>query len=152
MQGHLDGLVGYASDFDSLRSWSHGMWVWALCQALCWQCGAWSLLWILSASALLPISVSLSLSLSLSTINIIFFLNVEYVGAPVWASDAWFQLRSWSHTSDQTLHWTLCWAWSLLKILSLPPLFPSHPLLSLSLSLKTNKQTNKQKECRIYVE
>ena len=46
-----------------LESWSHGSWVWALHQALCWQCGA-------CFRSSVSCSLSLSLSLSLSKINI----------------------------------------------------------------------------------
>ena len=47
-----------------LRSWSRCSWVQALCHALCWQLGAWSLLQILSPSLSAPphlCSASLSL-------------------------------------------------------------------------------------------
>ena len=45
-----------------LRSWSHGSWVPAPCQALCWQLRAWSLLQILSLSCSLPLPCSYSVS------------------------------------------------------------------------------------------
>ena len=38
-----------------LRSRSHSSWVWALCQALCWQLRAWSLLQILHLPPFLPL-------------------------------------------------------------------------------------------------
>ena len=49
-----------------LRSWSHGPWVQALCRALCWPLGAWSLLGRLCLTLSLPLSCSHALSLSLS--------------------------------------------------------------------------------------
>ena len=55
-----------------LRSWSHGSWVRAPHQALCWQLRAWSLLWILCPPLSLPLPYSRSLSSSLSKIHIIF--------------------------------------------------------------------------------
>ena len=48
-----------------LRSWSHGPWVQAPCQALCWQLRAWSLLGFCVSLSLCP-SPAHSLSLSLS--------------------------------------------------------------------------------------
>ena len=61
MPGWLSGL----SIQFHLRSWSHHLWVKALCQALCWQLRAWSLLWILCLhlSLTLPCSCSVSLCL-----------------------------------------------------------------------------------------
>ena len=60
-----------------LRSWSHGWWVRALCQALCWQLRVWNLLWILCLP--LPLSLPLphlcSVCLSLSKINMKKFKN-----------------------------------------------------------------------------
>ena len=47
------------------QSWSHGLWVRALCQALCWQLRAWSLLWILCFPLSLSFPCSHCLSLSL---------------------------------------------------------------------------------------
>ena len=50
-----------------VRSRSHSLLVWALCQALCWQLRFWSLLQILClrlSLLLLPCSCSVSLSLS----------------------------------------------------------------------------------------
>ena len=55
-----------------LSSLSPSSWLWALCQALCWQLRAWSLLQILClllSAPLLPI-LCLSLSLSKKKINI----------------------------------------------------------------------------------
>ena len=46
-----------------LRSWSHGLWVHALHQALCWQLRAWSLLHILCLPLFLPLAHSHSVSL-----------------------------------------------------------------------------------------
>ena len=50
-----------------LRSWSHSLWVWALCRALCWQLRAWRLphiliLCLLSLSSPCLLIVCLSLS------------------------------------------------------------------------------------------
>ena len=45
-----------------LRSWSHGLWVWASHQVLGWQLRAWKLLWILC----LPLSLCPSLACVLS--------------------------------------------------------------------------------------
>ena len=59
------GWLSWLSVWLQLRSWSSSLWVWALCGALCWQLGAWSLFQILSVSLLHSCSVSLSLSLSL---------------------------------------------------------------------------------------
>ena len=52
-----------------LGSWSHGSWVWALHQAMCWQLRAWSLLLILWLPLSLPLPCSRSVSLCLSKIN-----------------------------------------------------------------------------------
>ena len=49
------GWLSWLSDRLRLRSWSRGLWVWALHRALCWQLRAQSLLWILC----LPLSLSL---------------------------------------------------------------------------------------------
>ena len=48
-----------------LRSWSHGSWVWAPCQALCWQLRVWSLLRILCLPLCPSPAHALSLCLSL---------------------------------------------------------------------------------------
>ena len=53
-----------------LRSWSHGLWVWALHWALCWQFRAWSLLQILCLPLSLCPSPTHVLSFSLSKINV----------------------------------------------------------------------------------
>ena len=40
---YFKGAPGWLSQLSiqpRLRSWSHGSWIWALCQAPCWQCGA----------------------------------------------------------------------------------------------------------------
>ena len=63
------GWLSRLSVWLRLRSRSYGSWIWALCEAPCWQLRAWSLPQILC----LPLSLSpspawsLSLSLSLST-------------------------------------------------------------------------------------
>ena len=49
-----------------LRSWSHGLWVGAPCQALCCQFRAWSLLQILWLALFLPLACSDSVSVSVS--------------------------------------------------------------------------------------
>ena len=54
--------------------------------------------------------------------NILFKKIVQgHLGGSVGeASDSWFWLRSWSHSSwHRALHRALCWAWSHLEILSL---------------------------------
>ena len=48
-----------------LRSWSHSLWVWAPRRGLCWQLGAWSLLWILCLPLSLPLPHLCSVSLTL---------------------------------------------------------------------------------------
>ena len=54
---HILGAPGWPQSVNQiqlqLRSWSHGLWVRASCQALCWQLRAWSQLQILC----LPFSV-----------------------------------------------------------------------------------------------
>ena len=58
--GRLGGSVGSVSDsWFWLRSWSHGSWVQALCQALCWWCRVY-------LGFPLPLCLPLSLTLSLS--------------------------------------------------------------------------------------
>ena len=52
-----------------LRSWSHGLWVRAPHQALCWQLRAWSLLRVLCLPLSLPLPHSHYVSLCLSKIN-----------------------------------------------------------------------------------
>ena len=47
--------LSWLSDWLQLRSWSHGLWVWAPRRTLCWQLRDWSLLRILC----LPLSLSL---------------------------------------------------------------------------------------------
>ena len=61
------GWLSRLSLWLQLRSWSRGLWVWALSLALCWQLRAWSLLPSLSAPP--PRMLCLSLSLSLSKLN-----------------------------------------------------------------------------------
>ena len=62
------GVPGWLSQLSirfQLRSWSQGSWVWALCQALCWQLRTCSLLQILCLPLSLPFPArSLSLSVS----------------------------------------------------------------------------------------
>ena len=65
------GWLSWLSVQLRLRSWSHGLWVRALQQALCWQLRTWSLLQILSPSLSAPPPLALSLSLSLSLSKII---------------------------------------------------------------------------------
>ena len=48
------GWLGQLSTRLQIRSWSHGLWVWAPHQALCRQLRAWSLLRILSPSLFAP--------------------------------------------------------------------------------------------------
>ena len=64
------GCLSWLSIQLRLRSWSHGSWVWAPRQALCWQLRARNLLQILSPSLSAPPLFMLCLSLSLSQINI----------------------------------------------------------------------------------
>ena len=52
-----------------LGSWSHGWWVRAPRRALCWQLGAWSLLWIPCLPISLPFPCSRSVPLCLPIIN-----------------------------------------------------------------------------------
>ena len=72
-----------------LRSWSHGSWVRASCQALCWQLGAWSLLRILSPSlsAHLPHP---PLVFCLSKINIFFLMRFGARQSCLWALSKWW--------------------------------------------------------------
>ena len=68
--GGLWGAPGWLSWLTiqlGLRSWSHGLWVWAICQVLCWQPRAWNLLWSLLLS--LPYPHLCCLSLCLSKLN-----------------------------------------------------------------------------------
>ena len=124
-----------------LGLWSHGSWVWAPHQALCWQLRAWSLLQILCLPLSLPFPCLCSVSLSLSKINKI----LKNLGVPEWFNrlSVRLRLRSWSHGSwVRAPHWALCWqlgAWSLLRILCLPLSLSALPhtcSLSLSLSFK----------------
>ena len=65
------GAPGWLSRLDiglQLRSWSHGLWVWALHRALCRWLRAWSLLQILCLLLSLPL-LRCALSLSVSKIN-----------------------------------------------------------------------------------
>ena len=63
-----------------LRSWSPGLWVWAPRQALYWQLGAWSLLWILCLPLFLALPRSRSVSVFQKWINVkkIFVLINKY--------------------------------------------------------------------------
>ena len=64
-------LLNWLSGWLQLRSWSHGLWVQVLHQALCWQLRAWSLIQILCHPLSLPSpACAFSLSFSLSKINI----------------------------------------------------------------------------------
>ena len=69
-----------------LRLWSHGSCVWALHRALCWQFGAWSLLWVLclSLSASPPLVLCLCLSLKIKYTLKKFMMNV-YVSDIYWS-------------------------------------------------------------------
>ena len=60
------GELSQLSVWLQLRSWSHGLWVRALHQALCWQLRAWSLLQILYLPLSLPLPCSCSCCLSLA--------------------------------------------------------------------------------------
>ena len=64
-----------------LRSWSHGLWVQAPRQALCWQLRAWSLLWILCLIFSLPLPHLCSVSL-LNVKKNFFKLNEKQTIAP----------------------------------------------------------------------
>ena len=70
-EGHL-GCFGGLSVRLWVRSWSHGLWVWAPYRALCWQLRAWSLLQLLCLPLplALPCSHSVCLSVSQKEINI----------------------------------------------------------------------------------
>ena len=61
----VPGWLGRLRVWLQPRSWSHGPWVWAPCQALCWRLRAWSLLQILY----LPLSLPLLHSCSVSVIQ-----------------------------------------------------------------------------------
>ena len=61
------GAPGWLSWFSvqlRLRSWTHGLWVWAPHWALCWQLTAWSLRWFCVCLSLCP-SPACAQSLSL---------------------------------------------------------------------------------------
>ena len=62
----VPGLIGQLSIWLRLRSWSQGLWVRALRQALCWQFRAWILLRILYLPLSLPLTRSSSVCLFLS--------------------------------------------------------------------------------------
>ena len=102
-----------------LRSWSHGLWVWALHQSL--EPGAYFTFSVYPSLCPFP-----AYTLSLSKINV----KKNSKGAPGWLSplSVWLWLRSWSHGLwVQALFWSLCWqlrAWSLLQMLSLPLSLP----------------------------
>ena len=53
MLSRVPRWLSWLSNQLQLRSWSHSSWVWAPCQALCWQLRAWRLLQILC----LPLSL-----------------------------------------------------------------------------------------------
>ena len=137
----LDGAPGWLSWLSLrlwLRPWSHSLWVWAPCGALCWQFRAQSLLWILCLPLSLPHPCSHSVSLSLSKIDI----KKIFLGVPGWLSrlSGRLRLRSWSHSSwVGAPHQALCWqlgAWSLLWTLCLSLSLCPSPAHSLSLKNK----------------
>ena len=65
----VPGWLSLLSVWLQLRSWSHGSWVWAPSQALCWQLRAWILLQILSPSLCTSPACTLSLSKNKQTLK-----------------------------------------------------------------------------------
>ena len=61
----VPGWLSWLSVWLGFRSWSCSLRVWGPCQALYWQLGAWSLLWILSPSLSLSPPPLLALCLCL---------------------------------------------------------------------------------------